>query len=212
MNNPSIPSDSVYRFVIDRLKNAPADRSFRSATYDDLEAWKSETRERIEGLLHYSPEPVDPNVTVEDEIDFGSYVRRKISFDTAKDCRVPAYLLLPKDLPGPAPAVVALHDHSGRFYWGKDKIVDHVERPAGVDELQEWRYGARGFASALADRGYAVIVIDALRFGERGWLRESWLRGGEQRLKTLTPGTQEYVDAYDEAWKNKDDFMSNTFF
>jgi dienelactone hydrolase len=204
------PSDSVYRFAIDRLKNAPADRSYLRDHYSSLDQWKDETRPWIESLLHYNPDRVEPEVTVEEETDFGSYVRQKISFWTAKDCRVPAYLLQPKDTSKPCPAVVGLHDHSGRFYWGKEKIVNHIERPPEVDWLQEWRYGDRGFASALAERGYVVLIIDALRFGERGWLRESWLRGGAGRLDGLTPGTQPYIDAYNEVWKRNDELMSRT--
>jgi len=204
------PTDSVYRFAIDRLKNAPADRSYLRDHHTDLNRWKAETLQWIDGLLHYSPEPVPTEPTIEEETDFGSYVRQKISFNTAKDCRVPAYLLLPKDVSKPAPAVIGLHDHSGRFYWGKEKIVDHIDRPPEVDWLQEWRYGDRGFASALAERGYVVLVIDALRFGERGWLRESWLRGGAGRLDGHTPGTQPYIDAYNDVWKSNDELMSRT--
>ena len=204
------PTDSVYRFVIDRLKNAPADRSFLKDTYKSLDSWKDETRPWIESLLHYSPEAVSAEPTIEEEREFSSYVRQKIWLTTAKDCRVPAYLLLPKGISKPSPAVIGLHDHSGRFYWGKEKIIDHEDRPAEVDWIQEWRYGDRGFASALAERGYVVLVIDALRFGERGWLRESWLRGGAGRLDGLLPGTQPYIDAYNEAWKRNDELMSRT--
>jgi dienelactone hydrolase len=106
--------------------------------------------------------------------------------------------------------VVALHDHSARFHWGKEKLVDHKKRPAGVDRLQLVRYGDRGFASALAERGCVVAVIDALRFGERGWLRESWLANGVEALDGKTPGTEEYINTYDATWMKNDELMSRT--
>jgi dienelactone hydrolase len=201
-------SDEIFRFLIRRIKEPTADRSFLNDRYGDVGQWGRETREWVRGLLSYSPPPVPPAPVVTDEEDFGSYVRRKLYFKSAEDVRIPAYLLVPKRLEGPAPAVVALHDHSGKFYWGKDKLVDHKQRPPGVAWLQLWRYGNRGFASALAARGYVVIVIDALRFGERGWLRESWLRDGADSLRGLEEGSAEYIDAYDEVWRKTDDKMS----
>jgi hypothetical protein len=90
------PTDSVYRFAIDRLKHALADRLFLSNQYTDLDQWKAYTRIWIDGLLHYGPDPVPSEPTVEEKPYFGSYTRQKLSFSTAKDCRVLVYLLLPK--------------------------------------------------------------------------------------------------------------------
>ncbi len=209
MHDPhAYESDEIFRFLIRRIKSPTADRSFLAERFTDAGRWSRETREWVRGLLSYSPGAVPLAPTVAEEVDFGSYVRRKLYFSSAQEVRVPAYLLMPKGLKGPAPAVVALHDHSGKFYWGKDKLVDHKERPAGVDWLQLWRYGNRGFASALASRGYVVIVIDALRFGERGWYRESWLRDGAEALQGLREGSIEYIDAYDAVWRRNDDKMS----
>ena len=47
----------------------------------------------------------------------------------ALDVRVPAFVLVPKNLSAPAPAIVALHDHGGFYLWGKEKLVE-------VDELR----------------------------------------------------------------------------
>ena len=195
-------SDEVYKFLIARLKSPSASRSFLRADVG-FDAWARQTRDLVRRLLLYAPERVPFEPRLLEELDFGSYTRRKISFHTAADCPVPAYLLIPKGIQRPAPAVVALHDHSGRFYWGKEKIVDHRERLPLVDWFQGYRYGKRGFASALAELGYVVIVIDALGWGERGWLGESWLREGSERLDNLEPGSEAYIREYDRIWSER---------
>ena len=55
----------------------------------------------------------------EDEF-LGDYVREKVIFATSPELRVPAYVLVPKGLKGPAPAIVDLHSHGGMFLFGID--------------------------------------------------------------------------------------------
>ena len=184
-------SDEVFKFLIEKIKHPKADRSFINEKYIDLQQWASETREWVTRLLCYSPEtvPFDPVITEEE--DYGSYTRKKLYFYTAKDCKVPAYLLVPKNLTKPAPAIVALHDHSGRYYYGKEKIVDHKEDMAMLDWFQEYRYGGRGYASALAEKGYIVMIIDAVGFGERGPITETWLKIEPGDFIGLKKGSEE---------------------
>ncbi len=202
-------SDEVYKYLIESIKHPVSDRSFLNDQYTDIDKWARETRQWVKGLLCYEPEtvPFDPVIT--EEIDFGGYVRKKLYFYTAKDCKVPAYLLVPKNLEGPAPAIVALHDHSGRFYYGKEKIVDHKEDLAMLGWFQEYRYGGRGYASALAEKGYVVMVIDAVGFGERGPLTESWLKIIPSDFGSLKKGSEEYIRQYDKAWGERMQWLYN---
>ena len=62
--------------------------------------------------------PLD--MTIEEEVDCDTYARRLITYASEPGCRVPAYLLVPKDvLAGTrkAPAVLCLH--------GTDNVVGH---------------------------------------------------------------------------------------
>jgi dienelactone hydrolase len=197
-------TDEVYRFLVKQMKHPKADRSFLNDTYTDIEAWYEETASWVKALTLYDLEPNPggfmPHVTEEE--DFGLYIRKKLYFYTAEDCRVSAYLLVPKDIKAPAPAIVALHDHSGFFYRGKEKIVDHLTPLPEVTEFQEWCYGGRGFASALAQKGYVVAVIDSLGWGERGWMKETWLGGGPLNFIHLKEGSKEYISEYNKAWSD----------
>lgn len=81
------------------------------------------------------------------------YLRRKIKFTPEPDDRVPAWLLIPHNLPAgvKAPAMLCLHQTTGI---GKDE-------PAGLGGLKSLHY-----AHELAERGFICVVPDYPSFGE----------------------------------------------
>ena len=105
--------------------------------------------ERVMGAFPAHPRgPV--KVEVLDEQAGGSFVRRKIRFESEAGCWVPAHLFLPRHR-RPAPAMLCLHQTS-RF--GKDE-------PAGLGGLSNLHY-----ARELAERGFVTLAPDYCRFGE----------------------------------------------
>lgn len=82
-----------------------------------------------------------------------NYVRRKVRFTPEPGDRVPAWLLIPRQLPagGRAPAMLCLHQTNNV---GKDE-------PAGLGGIPSLHY-----AHELADRGFICIVPDYPSFGE----------------------------------------------
>jgi len=95
--------------------------------------------------------PLDTYVVSEERTP--NYVRRKVRFTPEPGDRVPAWILIPNDLPknGQAPAMLCLHQTTGI---GKDE-------PAGLGGLQSLDY-----AHELAERGYVCLVPDYPSFGE----------------------------------------------
>ncbi len=66
------------------------------------------------------------------------------------------------------PGVLALHDHGGFKFYGKEKIADGPDEPPAI--LQRFRaecYGGRAFANALAREGFVVVVHDTILWGSR---------------------------------------------
>src|SRR5207248_10244908 len=100
-------------------------------------------------------------------VEADGYIREKVLFNTTPDLRIPAYVLIPKGLTRPAPAIVALHDHGGFYFWGKEKIVEVEDEHPSLAEFKRRGYSGRSIASELARRGYVVIVIDMFYWGER---------------------------------------------
>lgn len=112
------------------------------------------------------------------EIDRGSYLARRLAFNVSANSRVTALLLVPKGR-GPFPAALALHDHGARFDIGKEKLIQPWGDPAREQAATAWagRYFSGRFpGDELARRGYVVLAVDALGWGERsgaGFERDS---------------------------------------
>src|SRR5437660_5861239 len=98
--------------------------SFLSGRFRTFAEFKKAAREKVFELLQYQPEKVEPKAEVVERVDRGDHVREKILFSTSPIFRVPAYVLIPKKLKRPAPAIVDLHSHGGMFLFGKEKVVD----------------------------------------------------------------------------------------
>ena len=156
-------------------RNALAQNYFKGTGTADsaaLKAWQRDGRAKLVESLQQAPAPPkDTAYATLAEEDRGTNVARRIVFSPSALYRVPAYLLVPKGK-GPFPAMLALHDHGAHFSIGKEKVV----RPFGVDaavekDARDWvdkYYGGRFIGDALAEKGYVVLAIDALFWGERG--------------------------------------------
>jgi len=82
------------------------------------------------------------------------FVRKKITFASERQTRVPAYLFVPKASPAKVPGILCCHPTAAS---GKG-------RTAGIDGPE-----SRHYALELAQRGYAVIDPDYVGYGEYTW-------------------------------------------
>ncbi|MGE3805823.1 MAG: alpha/beta hydrolase family protein [Gemmataceae bacterium] len=158
--------------------------SFLGDRFKDLDQFKKEARAKVFETLVYQPEKVDPNPEVVEKVERGDHVREKVIFSTSPQFRVPAYVLVPKGLKKPAPAIVDLHSHGGWFLFGKEKVHDLGDQnhPVMV-EYHQRNYDGRPTANELVKRGYVVISIDAFMFGERRVLIDRDVKLGWDRAK-----------------------------
>jgi dienelactone hydrolase len=82
--------------------------------------------------------------------------------------RTAAWLLKPTGATGALPGVLALHDHGGFKWKGKEKIAEGAQAPEDyLKRYRETNYGGRAWANALAREGYTVLVHDAFLWGSR---------------------------------------------
>ncbi len=93
--------------------------------------------------------------------DCGLYWRETIEYGVEADERIRSFLLLPKQIDRPAPAIFAHHQHNHEFHLGKSEVVGLAGDPD------------QAYAAELAQRGYVVIAPDALAFEERNWSNPS---------------------------------------
>ena len=171
MRNPTGSSvGSLFPFIESQTVKGEFPLSFLNARFRSLHAWKKQARGKLLELLHYSPAKVDPRPELVERQDCGDYFRERIWFNTTPDVRVPAFVLVPKNAPKRAPAIIALHDHGGFYLWGKEKIVAlDGENPALADFRRQY-YGGRSIAIEMVRQGYIVAIIDMFYWGERRML------------------------------------------
>ncbi len=163
--------------------DAPYAFSFLGDRFRDLEEFKRTARAKLFELLLYAPPKVEPKAEVVARADQGDFIREKILFSTGPHFRVPAYVLLPKKLKAPAPAIIDLHSHGGMFLFGKEKVIDFGKNHPTMTEYHQRNYDGRPTATALVRRGYVIITIDAFMFGERRILLDADQKYGWDRDK-----------------------------
>jgi hypothetical protein len=118
-------------------------------------------REAVMGLLGPFPKekvPVEPLALSEE--DCGTYLRRKVSIRVQPDDRMPAYLLVPKRLERPVPAVICFYGTTSGA--GKATTVGLSGRRPGLPPEKN-----QAFAVDMAEAGFVALAPDYLRDGER---------------------------------------------
>jgi dienelactone hydrolase len=155
--------------------------SFLSDRFRTHEEFRAAGKEKILELLLYRPDKVEPRVEIVDRVERDNHIREKVLFSTSPHVRVPAYVLIPKRLKGTAPAIVDLHSHGGMFLFGKEKVIDLGNNHPAMTDYHARNYDNRPTATTLVRRGYIVITIDALMFGERRLMLDADLKSGWDR-------------------------------
>jgi len=200
---------SLYPFIESQAVKADFPLSFLSPEFSDLASWKPRARGKLLELLHYAPEKCDPAAEVVERVDEGDYVREKVYFSTTPDIRVPAYVLIPKNVPLPAPAIVALHDHGAFYLWGKEKLVELPDENPVMTAFKTQYYSGKSTASELARQGYVVIVIDMFYWGERRMLLD-----GDPDDWRLRPAdiSAERITAFNQRASQNEQLVGRTIF
>lgn len=112
------------------------------------------TRARLWQLLGDIPAPMTPAVEMLSKRAEPTYALEHFRFVNGLGDAVYGYLLLPRAIDYPAPAVLYHHEHGGKYSLGKDAAL---------------RIRENGYAPgiALAEAGFIVCAIDAYGFGQR---------------------------------------------
>ena len=126
---------------------------------------QKEKRERLWSLLGSLPphtRPVDGKITRERESD--SYILQEIILDAGGLEPVSGYFIKPRNLSGPAPAILYHHHHGGNYHVGARELIE------GWAGLQNPPY-----AQEFASRGWVALCMDMWNFGKRHTRTESSL-------------------------------------
>jgi len=134
---------------------------FNANTIDEWKSWSEGLRQAVIADLGGLPDrKVDLCPRVIDEKEYDDYFRQRIVYSSDEYLDVPAYVLIPKNVAGKLPAVIACHGHG----YGSRAIVGL--NPDGEDNTGDPGY-QKNFAVELVRRGFLVIAPELLGFGDR---------------------------------------------
>ena len=200
---------SLFPFIQSQALQGNFPLSYLNKRFRSARSWKKIARRKLLELLHYSPSACHPSAKTIERVDCGDYVREKIEFNTTPVVRVPAFVLVPKSAPKPAPAIVALHDHGGFYLWGKEKIVALPDENPALAEFRRQYYGGRSIAIELVRQGYVVVIIDMFYWGERRMLLDDDPADWRERSSNLTP---ERIQAFNSRAGQNEQLVSRTIY
>ncbi len=164
------------------------DEARRQGPLYPLAAPGRETRSRLREVLGFCSGPETPlGVRVEKQWEKDGLAGEEISWSVGYGPRTHAWLLKPAGATGPLPGIVALHDHGGFKFFGKEKIAAGPEdAPAVMRAFWTTYYGGRAWANALAKEGFAVLIHDTFLWGTRRFPLETM----SERILGLTQASQ----------------------
>lgn len=137
--------DRIYR------ESARAD-AYVDSSAAEFGRWQTRARRKLQGLLNLDAHTRVPlRLSRKPHSETDTVVRERVSYRTLRGVEVPAWLLIPKGLTRPAPAVVCPPGHGG----GMNQVMDEAD---GI---------YKQFALQLVRRGMVVLVPEHLGFGER---------------------------------------------
>jgi len=165
-----------------------------------------ETQKLVRDVLGFTAGPEVPlSVQIEQTWEQDGVYGEEVSWWVGYGPRTHAYVLKPAKGHGPLPGVVALHDHGGFKYYGKEKIADGPQPPDPA--VAEFRgiYGSRAYANELARRGFVVLVPDTFLWGSRKFPLEDMPPDMPQTVRILmqsggtVPGVEDPILMYNKA-------------
>ncbi|MCC6733547.1 MAG: dienelactone hydrolase family protein [Candidatus Omnitrophica bacterium] len=203
---------SCYPFLKSLADHSPLSLSLLTCPWGDLEKWRTEGRARMFELLEYNPPPVPFEAVVLESRQKDGYTRQLVRYAVAPGRWTEAFLLIPDGLKGPAPAVIALHDHGGYYYYGKEKITEtEISTPSLQEHIAE-SYQGQCFADQLVRRGYVVLVPDCFYFGSQRLAPDEVAAPFPDSLKGLTPGEDAFIREFNAFASRHESLMAKTFF
>lgn len=158
------------------------------------------------GFCYTDESPVD--VKIEREWEKDGLTGQEVSWSVGFGPRTHAYVFKPSDAKEPLPGILALHDHSGYKFYGKEKIADGPDELAAMKEFRQVPYGGRAYVNALAREGCVVLVHDVFLWGSRGFPLETMLETMDDKTAAIVRSQSDEIEQYNTATNYHEDRVS----
>ena len=158
---------NYYPMLQARADSRAMSLSYLARAWPEPEQWRIQGRAKVQELLSFETEATDLDPEILDTSQRDGFTRHTVRYRVTPDRCTEAFLLVPEGLAEPAPAVMALHDHGGFYYFGKEKISATDGAPRILQDFITKAYEGRPYADELARQGYVVLCPDAFYFGSQ---------------------------------------------
>ena len=148
----------------------PPNLSLRTGKFKNVAAWRKLALKRTWELLAAPPLPNIKKVRVIERGEYDGLAWEKLSWQLPWGPPTEAVLLKPKNMKRGQrlPAILGLHDHGGRKYFGWRKIARIGERThPHIESHRAECYEGLAWANEAARRGFVVLVHDTFPFASR---------------------------------------------
>lgn len=143
------------KWYTDTISNRSIDTSDEDIIHQQIKL-----RTTLQQLIGTFPTHNDYSMRLLETVDCGTYIRKRIECSASPYSCFAAYILIPKHITTPAPAVIAIHGHG----YGSREIVGLL--PDGKPDLSTPGIHQH-YAIQLVKRGLITIAPDVIGFGER---------------------------------------------
>ena len=209
---PTADVGQFYSVLQDHADGMPKSYSYLARDWPDREQWRNQGRSKMHELLAYDPHPSPPHAQVLEKVQKNGYTRSLVRYSVAPDRTTDAFLLIPDNLKRRAPAVVAIHDHGGFYYFGKEKITETEDPPDILQRFIERSYGGRTFADELARRGFVVLAPDGFYFGSQR-IDPARVSGRfTNELRDVEPGSDDHIRKFNRFASSHETLTAKTIF
>ncbi|MCP2043372.1 dienelactone hydrolase family protein [Pontibacter sp. HSC-36F09] len=158
---------NFYPVLRDHASQQNSSLSYLNSKHRNTEKWRKEAKGKLQELLAYNPAPVPLQSEVISTTKRDGYTQYLVRYMVSAHQQTEAFLLIPDNLTKPAPAVIALHDHGGFYFFGKEKHSLTDDQPEILKTYIQNLYEGRTYADELAKRGFIVLSPDAPYFGSQ---------------------------------------------
>ena len=154
-----------------------------------------DTQAKVKEVLGFCNLPEQPlDIQIEKRWEVDGLAGEEISWWVGYGPRTHAYVLKPAHIDHPLPGLLALHEHSGYKYYGKEKIANGPQGEIpDVIHLRSIEYEGRAYVNELAKEGFVVVAHDTFLWGSRRFNFETMPEGIRNQaaslLKAAAPDT-----------------------
>jgi dienelactone hydrolase len=197
------------------LGEGPARLSYRNGRFPatELDGWRAQARQRLRDCLLQPDTGLVPKAQLQHQLVHDGLHIEHLSWQLPYGPPTESVLLKPAGANGRLPAVLGLHDHGGKKYFGWRKIAQIGDQlHPMMKEHRDDYYGGVSWANELARRGFVVMVHDAFAFASRRVRVGDLPPSVRKDLKEVNPESEPEIKAYHRFASDHEELMSKSLF